>query len=137
MGLYLCIFEGDDEIDGVEIGSYADFNAFRDFVVSELETGDAGSRFQTIILHSDCDGEWSVAECNILKHELTEIEAALKVLPPAKFASDWQKNVAKSIGLNPKNAYESFIDVDGEFLIDRLKALADTATKCGSPILFQ
>lgn len=137
MGLYLCIFEGDDEIDGVEIGSYTDFNAFRDFIVSELETGDAGSRFHTIVLHSDCDGEWSAAECDELKRELAEIEAALKLLPPVNFTSDWQKNVAKSIGLKPKNAYESFIDVDGEFLIDRLIALADTATKCGSPILFQ
>jgi len=137
MGLYLCIFEGDDEIDGVEIGSYADFNTFRDFIVSELEAGDAGSRFQTIILHSDCDGEWSVTECDVLKRELAEISAAFKALPPVEFSSDWQKSVAKSIGLKSKNAYESFIDVDGEFLIDRLKLLADTATKCGSPILFQ
>ena len=93
-----------------------DYNALRDYVVNELEGGKAGSRFPTFILHSDCDGEWAVLDCEKLRSELSEIAVALKVRPAVAFASDWQKVVAKSIGLVPENAFESFIDVDGEFL---------------------
>jgi hypothetical protein len=137
MGLYLCIFEGDEDIDGVEVGSYADFNALRGNVVQQLEGGRAGSRFPTLTLHSDCEGEWSVADCQILQGELTKIAAALKELPVIGFTSDWQRVVAKSIGLKPQNAFESFIDVDGEFLLERLQCLAQKAVRHQLPIVFQ
>jgi hypothetical protein len=137
MGLYLCVFDGDEDLEGVEVGAYADYNALRDFVVRELEGSMLGSRFPTFVLHSDCDGEWSVAECEKLRGELAEIAAELKTRPPVKFASDWQKAVAKSVGLVPQNAFESFIDVDGEFLVERLEKLVDTALKRRLPILFQ
>lgn len=137
MGLYLCSFEDEDEVDGVEVGGYADFNALRDYIIRELEMGKTGSRFPTIILHSDCDGEWSLADCEKLSGELAEIANALKARPAVQFGSDWQKGVAKSIGLVPQNAFESFIDVDGEFLIERLQSLVDGARKRGVPILFQ
>ena len=137
MGLYLCIFDGDEDIDGVEIGSYADYNAMRDYIVHKLEAGKAGSGFPIFVLHSDCDGEWSTDECEKLQNELFEIVANLKQRPTVEFASDWQKNVAKSIGLNPQNAFESFIDVDGEFLLERLQSLAKNALKHRLPILFQ
>src|ERR1043166_4475637 len=127
MGLYLCIFDGDEEVDGVEVGAYADYNALRDYVVRELEGGEAESRFQALVLHSDCDGEWSVAECERLQDELTEIVEALKERPAVDFASEWQRRVAKSIGLQPQNAFESFIDVDGEFLLERLQGLVRNA----------
>lgn len=137
MGLYLCIFDCDDDLDGVDVGPYADFNALRDYVVRELEGGQAGSRFPTFILHSDSDGEWSVADCEKLQNELGEIAKALKGRPATSFVSDWQKSAAKSLGLLPQNAFESFIDVDGEFLIERLQSLAGGALKRGLPILFQ
>jgi Immunity protein 70 len=137
MGLYLCIFDGDEDIDGVEVGSYADFNAIRDYVVGELEGGKAGSEFPTFILHSDCDGEWLPVDCEKLHEELAKIISALKERPAIAFVSDWQKAVAKSIGLVPKTAYESFIDVDGEFLFERLQALVTNALKRRLPILFQ
>jgi|ERR1051326_1234157 hypothetical protein len=137
MGLYLCIFDGDEEVDGVEVGAYADYNALRDYVVRELEAGRAGSRFPTFVLHSDCDGEWSVSECQRLKNELAEISAALKQRPAVAFFSDWQRTVAKSIGLAAQNAFESFIDVDGEFLLERLQNLAKKAVERRLPILFQ
>ena len=54
-----------------------------------------------------------------------------------EFTSEWQKTVAKDIGLVPKNAFESFIDIDGEFLVERLKNLTDKAMKHSQPILFQ
>lgn len=137
MGLYLCIFDGEEDVDGVEVGAYADYNALRDCVVRELEAGRAGSRFPTFVLHSDCDGEWPVAECQKLQDELAEIAAALKQRLAVAFSSDWQKVVAKSVGLNPQNAFESFIDVDGEFLLERLQNLAENALARRLPIVFQ
>ena len=137
MGLYLCIFGGAEDIDGVEVGSYGDYNAFRDLVVRELEAGRAGSQFPTFVLHSDCDGEWSVADCEKLQHEFVRIAAALKQRPAVEFNSEWQKVVAKSVGLSPQNAFESFIDVDGEFLIERLQNLTKNALDRRLPILFQ
>ncbi|MFA7345641.1 MAG: Imm70 family immunity protein [Terrimicrobiaceae bacterium] len=137
MGLYLCIFDGDEELDGVEVGSYADYNALRDYIIRELEMGQPGFLFPIFVLHSDCDGEWSVADCELLRSELSEIEKKLKKLPMIEFTSEWQKTVAKDIGLVPKNAFESFIDIDGEFLVERLKNLTDKAMKHSQPILFQ
>lgn len=137
MGLYLCIFDGEEEIDGVEVGVYADFNLLRDYVTRELESGKVGLRYPTLVLHSDCDGQWSAEECEALVRELTEIIPAFKERPAIEFAGDWQKTVAKSIGLIPKNAFESFIDVDGEFLLHRLLSLAEKAASRQLPILFQ
>ncbi|MCK8500174.1 MULTISPECIES: Imm70 family immunity protein [Myxococcus] len=137
MGLYLCVFEDEEELEGVEVGSYADFGELRDYVTRELEGGMQGSRFPTLILHSDCDGEWSAAECQTLRDELTTIATELSARPVVAFNSEWQRNVAKSIGLVPKNAFESFIDVDGEFLLERLRWLADFAYRQQLPILFQ
>jgi len=136
VGLYLCIFDGDEDVNGVEVGSYADFGALRDFVVRELEPK-AGARFPTFILHSDSDGEWSVVDCQKLQVELDEISVALKGRPAIAFSSDWQSVVAKSIGLKPQNAFESFIDVDGEFLLERLQNLVRDALARRLPILFQ
>jgi hypothetical protein len=137
MGLYLCIFDGEEEIDGVEVGHYADFNALRQYVTRELEGGRSGTRFPKLIIHSDCDGEWLPADCQVLSAELSELASELKQRPPVPFTSDWQKIVAKSIGLKPENAFESFIDVDGEFLLDRIQALAKLSLERGLPILFQ
>jgi len=98
MGLYLCIFDGDEDVDGVDVGAYADHNALRDYIVCELEAGEAESRFPTFIA--------------------------------------WQETVAKSIGLDPQNAFESFIDVDGEFLLERLQSLVKNALAGGCQSCF-
>ena len=137
MGLYLCIFDGGEDVDGVDVGSYADFDALRDYVVRELEGGKLGFKFPTFVLHSDCDGEWSFLECEKLHAELAEIASALKARPAIEFVSDWQKAVAKSVGVHPQNAFESFIDVDGEFLLERLQNLVNGALRRRLPILFQ
>jgi hypothetical protein len=137
VGLYLCVFDGDDEIDGVEVGAYADFGELRDYVVRELEGGKAGTRFPTFILHSDCDGEWSVDDANKLSMELEKIVSSMKERKPVPFVSDWQGNVAKNIGLVPKSAFESFVDVDGEFVLMRIYNLVRVALERQLPILFQ
>ncbi len=46
MGLYLCIFEHDDELDGIDVGSYSGFNFFRDTVTELLENAVTGTQFQ-------------------------------------------------------------------------------------------
>ena len=137
MGLYLAIFESDEEIEGVEVGGYDDFGAFRDAVTKSLEGGVAGRRFPTLIVHSDCDGSWNPDEAARLRQELQTIRSEFSKLPPAAFSSSWQDEVARSIGLTPTNLAESFIDVDGEYLLDRLLALAEIAEARRQPIVFQ
>lgn len=137
MGLYLCVFEGEQELDGVVVGTYVDFDVFRSAVVNRLENGVSGSKYPTLILHSDCDGEWTAGQCVELEKELQAVAAAFQRLPPSDFNSEWQKGVAKLLGLQPRNLYESFIDVDGEPLIERLLALCRLAQERGQPILFQ
>ena len=137
MGLYLCIFSADQEVDGVEVGPYADFDTFRDCIVRELEDGNAGSKFPTLILHSDCDGEWSPSEAGDLERELINISNEFRRLPPIPISSDWQKQVVKSLGLQINNLYDRFFDVDGEPLLDRLIGLARLSQKRNLPILFQ
>lgn len=53
------------------------------------------------------------------------------------FVSEWQSKVAKSIGLVPKTALESFVDVDGEFVLMRIHNLVRVALDHQLPILFQ
>jgi len=137
VGLYLCIFDGDEEIDGVEVGSYADYGWFIDTVIRELEGGRRGSQCPTLTLHSDCDGEWSVAECVLLERELRATEEALRGLPPIPFNSEWQTSVARGIGYQCRTLYDCFLDVDGEPMIERLMNLCRRAQQVNQPILFQ
>jgi hypothetical protein len=137
VGLYLCSFDEDEEIDGVEVGHYADFNGLRDYIVRELEGGQGGSKFPTLILHSDCDGEWSVSEEPVLIGELSQIIETMKARNPVPFVSEWQAQVARNVGLKPTNAFESFVDVDGQFVLGRILGLAKTALERRCPILFQ
>ena len=137
MGLYLCIFDLDQEIDGVDVGHYSDFGVFRQTVSAELEEEHAGARFPTLMLHSDCDGQWSVEQCRQLEGELNVIADAFRVLPPRAFSSEWQASLAKQLGLRPTSLADSFIDVDGEPLIERLIELASLAKDRDLPILFQ
>ena len=141
MGLYLCVFrsdEVDDEVDGVEVGSYDDFHDFRLAVAQGLENGQWGSRFPVLMLHHDSDGEWTPGEAVALAGELQVIETEFAALPARGFvAGSWQAKVAGSLGLAPKTLRESFIDVDGELLVERIRELAVTAAKLGVPISLQ
>jgi hypothetical protein len=137
MGLYLTIFDEDDELDGVEIGAYADFGTFRDSVVANVENGIAGSRCPTLVLHSDCDGQWTPGEAARLEEELEVVAKRFKQLPPVPLDSDWKKHVAKVFGIAPQTLYECFFDVDGEPLLERLIGLARLSQERNLPILFQ
>ncbi|WP_443751345.1 Imm70 family immunity protein [Asticcacaulis solisilvae] len=137
MGLYLTIFDNGDELDGVEVGAYSDFSIFRNAVVKELEDGVAGSKYPTLILHSDCDGKWSPEESAQLEKELETISDEFRHRPPISLSSDWQKQVAKSFGLRINSLYDCFFDVDGEPLLDRLINLARLSQSRNLPIIFQ
>jgi hypothetical protein len=137
MSLYLCIFDGDEELDGVDVGAYSDFGDFHDTIANVLEAWKAGSRFPVLMLRSGCGTEWSLAECRKLETELETIIAELKRQPPKEFFAEWQKNVAKKLGLRPATLYDCFIDVDGEPLLERLLGLVKLAQQRGLPILFQ
>jgi hypothetical protein len=137
MGLYLCVFDGDEEIEGVEVGPYADFNFFRETVVSVVEQGQLGSSCPTLTTHPDSDGEWSPSQASQLLQEFDLIENELSKRPPVELDSSWKKEVAKRVGVAPRNLLACFFDVDGEPLVLRLRGLAEKSVQMGLPILFQ
>lgn len=138
MGLYLCIFDASgDEVEGVEVGSYADFNFFRDAVVATVENGAEETVCPTLYNHADNDGEWTSDESKRLLKELEEIAAVMNKYPPVELNADWKKQVAKIFGLNPQTLGECFFDVDGESLIERIRHLVQVSVDSGQPILFQ
>ncbi|HET9115445.1 MAG TPA: Imm70 family immunity protein [Gaiellaceae bacterium] len=141
MGLYLCIFAStldDEEVDGVEVGGYDDFHLLRTTIAERLEGERWGSRFPVLMSHPDSDGEWSPEEAVALGEELAMIESELAALPPADHSEgSWQREVARQLGLKPSSLAESFIDVDGELLVARLRELARLAVERERPISFQ
>lgn len=137
MGLYLTVFDGDDELDGVEVGSYSDYDTFIQCVIENVENGKKGSVCPVLTLHHDSDGEWSSQEANDLRSELVTIQSELKLVPPVNHDVDWVAQIMDEISLKPSSAYESFIDVDGELLVDRLMSLTELSVSKSLPILFQ
>jgi len=140
MGLYLCVFDGsddDNELEGVEVGSYGDFHSFRETVTTCLENSEWGSRFPVLMLHHDSDGAWTAGEAANLERELLAIRAALAQLAPAPFPAGWQAEVSRLEGLRPASLADCFIDVDGEPLIDRLLELTRLAQQEYLAIHFQ
>ena len=137
MGLYLCVFDGDEEIEGVEVGCYSDFNAFRESVIDVVERGNAGSVCPVLVQQPDSDGEWSPDDARKLLDELSIIETAMGQQPATQFNSPWKNDVAKTFGIRPRNLLACFFDVDGEPLVARLRELARSSIETSSPILFQ
>jgi hypothetical protein len=137
VGLYLCIFDEDEEIAGVSVGSYADFAALREYISFSIDGARKHTNFTTLMTHTDSDGEWSPAECAKLISELGELASIMSRQPHVAFASEWQRSVARSRDLTPSSALESFIDVDGNFLINSLLELASLAVDRKLPIVFQ
>ena len=134
----MAVFRDNEELEGVEVGSYADFGELRELVAELLEGGVAGSRFPVLMLHSDSRGSWSPDEATRLRAELHEIAAGFRTLPARDpKPGSWQQEVAKKLGIRPTNLHESVFDVDGEPLIDRLIELAEVAMREGAGVLFQ
>jgi hypothetical protein len=78
MSLYLTIFDGDEEVVGWVFGHYSDFGCFRDTIAAKLRSAD----YPTLMTHSDCDGDWPVANLPTLRRELEAIATAFRRLRP-------------------------------------------------------
>ena len=148
MGLYLCIFNQDEEdICGVEVGLYSYFEEFRNSISKYIHKGFVSKVFKrkskfslpmtTLLNHSDCDGSWSVDECARLKLELQEIKQVFTNEPLDLSIIELKQDIFKFYGIKPENLFECFIDSDCEFLIDRLIELCDLAIQMNKPIMFQ
>ncbi len=140
MGLYLCVFrseESDEEIEGVEIGGYDDFDSFRSVVSEMLEGGEWASRFPVLMGHSDSDGAWTPSEAGDLEREVLTIAGELARLPARPFASGWPEDVAAQLDLTPETLLDVFIDVDGEPLLERLVSVAKASQTSGQDIWLQ
>jgi hypothetical protein len=138
VGLYLCVFssdEFDNELDGIDVGSYDDFHDLRQAVCDQLEDGHWAKRFPTLMNHPDSDGEWSPGEAVVLIEELLAIQREFRRLPPAP-TSGWRAEAIKRNGV-AKSLDDCFVDVDSEPLTDRLANLARLAVAKQRPILFQ
>ena len=109
MGLYLCVFDEENELEGVEVGSYADFNFFRDAVTATVEKGNAGSVSEVLNTHSDSDGEWTSEDARRLLAELAQIKETMLQYPPIEFNSEWKKEASRTFGITPKTLLECFL----------------------------
>ena len=162
MGLYLCIVskdkdkdeDGDSEIAGWQLGRYSDFGCFRDIIARHLGTTD----FPILMEHSDCDGEWSVAELPGLILELEEIGAKFRTLPPEEPETAFEhpagyRDAGRIFELErigpqapfahtaeyregARSLYECFHNVDGENLFGALITLAREGIRAKRPISF-
>src|SRR5215208_254805 len=136
MGLCLYVFDrdaGDDdpeELAECDVGHYSDFGYFRDTVGRHLDA----DRFPTLMEHSDCDGEWSLAEIPALEKELREIAARFKKLPLEEPVNAFEHTAEYRAGA--ESLYDCFHDVNGENLFEALLALCGAAKQHGRPITF-
>jgi hypothetical protein len=139
MGLYLVVFASDDlddDLDGVDVGSYDDWHHFRQCIADHLEGGVWGARFPTLMNHPDVNVPWSPDLGVTLLAELAAIRVGLEAEPASGFAATWQVNLARQLGLTPRNLAECFIDVDGEPLLARLVDLVSISVERDRPIEF-
>jgi hypothetical protein len=136
MGLCLHVFgpaDGDDdpeEIAECDVGHYSDFGCFRDTIARHLDA----RRFPTLMDHSDCDGEWSLADIPVLERELREIGAAFKRLPPVEPQGAFEHTAEYRAGA--KSLYDCFHNVNGENLFEALLELCAVARQHQRPITF-
>nr|BAJ06999.1 putative uncharacterized protein [uncultured bacterium] len=132
MSLYLAVFNNqDEELDGWVFGRYSDFGAFRDVLADLVEP----EVFPLLLGHSDCDGNWPVAELPRLKQELRTIGRILRGVSPRELTDSFQHTAEYRKGA--RSLYECFHNVDGENVIEALIRLCDLGVESHNPILFQ
>jgi len=137
MGLCLHVFgpspgddEDPDEIAEFDVGHYSDFGCFRDTIARHLDA----DRYPTLMEHSDCDGEWTLAEIPALERELHEIAAKFKKLPPEGPANAFEHTSEYRVGA--KSLYDCFHNVNGDNLFEALLELCSVAKQHKRPITF-
>lgn len=137
MGLCLYVLGSDpggseepEEIAECDVGHYSDFGCFRDTIARHL----GATRYPTLMDHSDCDGQWSLAEIPTLERELGEISAAFRRLPPEEPAEAFEHTADDRAGAD--SLHDCFHNVSGENLFEALLELCAVAKKHGRPITF-
>lgn len=90
-----------------------------------------------LMLHADSDGTWEPAGAQRLESELRTIKAELGLHDPVDIPPGWHREVMAVRGLRPRSLAECYVDVDGEFLLDRLIEVAHLAQERASAIWFQ
>jgi hypothetical protein len=137
MGLCLHVFApstGDDEdpeeIAECDVGHYSDFGCFRDTIAEHLDA----RQYPVLMEHSDCDGEWTLAETSKLEKELIEISTAFKKLPPQEPEGAFEHTAEYRAGA--KSLYDCFHNVSGENLFEAILELCRVARQHKLPITF-
>jgi hypothetical protein len=112
MGLCLYVLGSDvgddeepDELAKCDVGHYSDFGCFRDAIARYLDA----RRYPVLMLHSDCDGEWTLAEVSLLEQELRKIEVAFQKLPPEEPSRAFEHTAEYPAGA--KSLYDCFHNV--------------------------
>ena len=131
MSLYLCIFDGEEEVTGWVFGHYSDFGYFRDIISAKLVAND----YPTLIQHCDCDGEWSPKELRQLRSELLAIGERFRNLAAEQPSGAFEHTADYRHGA--KSLYDCYHNVDGENLFEALVTLCDEGIKRDKPVLFQ
>jgi hypothetical protein len=136
VGLYLCVFRGDEELLGVDLGSYEDFERLRN--AARARDGRVFRRYGTLRVNITPTARWSPRDVARLASELTALREALRREPPVSFApGSCQAERARELGLAPASLADCFVDVDGRPLWDGLLALCRLSVEAREPILFQ
>lgn len=136
MGLYLCVFRGEEELDGIDVGSYDDFERFRNEARSR--DGRVFHRYGTLRMAVTPTRHWSPRAAARLADELTALRELLRREPPRPLPpGSWQAQLAAERGLAPASLADCYFDVDGASLFDRMLELCRLAVEARQPILFQ
>jgi hypothetical protein len=136
VGLYLCVFRDDEELFGIDVGSYDDFEKFRD--TARARDGRVFRRYGALRMHVSPTAHWSPRDAARLAAELGRLREALRREPPRPFPpGSWQAELAAERGLAPASLADCFFDVDGVSLFDGLLELCRLALEAKQPILFQ
>jgi len=137
MGLCLHVFGPDtddreepQEIAECDVGHYSDFGCLRRTIAQHLDS----RQYPTLLEHSDCDGEWTVAEIPPLERELREIGRAFKKLPPEEPQGAFEYTTEYRAGA--RSLYDCFHNVSGENLFKALLGLCTVAREHKRPITF-
>jgi len=131
MSLYLTIFDGDDEVTGWVFGHYSDFEYFRDVIAAKLRAED----YPVLMMHSDCDGEWTPTQLPQLRREPELIGERFKQLPAEQ--PQGANEHTPEFRRGAQSLYDCFHNIDGERVFEALIALCDKGIRCDRPILFQ
>jgi hypothetical protein len=137
MGLCLYVFDRDSGGDGdpeelaeCDVGHYSDFGCFRDTIARHLKA----DAYPTLMNHSDCDGEWTLADIPVLEREIRDIAARFRELPPEEPVGAFEHTAEYRTGA--RSLYDCFHEVNGDNLFEALLGLCATAQEHGRPITF-